>query len=65
MFKILSLLYSVINFPPHHKRTATLPCEIGLEEIIMFKNCRNKLPHKTQTAMEDSATEDCSQKILI
>jgi len=28
----------------------------------MLKNCVNKLPRKTQTAMQDSATENCSEK---
>jgi len=28
----------------------------------MLKNCVNKLPRKTQTAMQDSATENCTRK---
>jgi len=28
----------------------------------MVKNCVNKLPRKTQTAMQDSSTENCSGK---
>jgi len=28
----------------------------------MLKNCVNKLPRKTQAAMQDSDTENCSQR---
>jgi len=28
----------------------------------MLKNCMNKLPRKTQTAMQDASTENYSQK---
>ena len=29
----------------------------------MLKNCVNKLPRKTQTAIQDSAAENCRRKI--
>jgi len=51
--------------PPHLKSIATLPCEICLQEIVMLRNCTNKLPLKTQTAIQDSAAENCSRKILV
>ena len=40
----------------------TLRCEICLQEITMLKNCVNKLPPTTQTAMQYSATDYCSKK---
>jgi len=33
-----------LKIPPHFKRVVTLPCEICLQEIVMLKNCINKLP---------------------
>jgi len=33
--------------PLHLKRVATLPCEICVQEITMFKNCMNELLRKT------------------
>ena len=30
----------------HLKRVATLSCEICVQEIVMLKNCVNKLPRK-------------------
>jgi len=50
----------LLKIPPHLKRIATQPCEICRQEIIMLKNCMNKLP-----CMRDSATENSYQKILI
>jgi len=52
----------LLKIPPHLKRVATLPCEICLQEIIMLKNCVNKLPRETQTAIQDSAAENCNRK---
>jgi len=54
-----------IKDPIQLKRVATLPCEICVQEIAMLKNCMNKLSHKTQIAMQDSSTENYSQKILV
>jgi len=31
----------------------------------MLKTCMNKLPRKTETAIQDSAAENCSRKILV
>jgi len=54
----------IVNDPTHLKRVATLPCEICLQEIVLLKNCVNKLPRKTQTTIQDLAAKNCSQKIL-
>jgi len=48
--------------PPQLKRVATLPCEICLQEIVILKNCMNELSRKTQTAIQDSAAENCIGK---
>jgi len=48
--------------PPHRTRVATLPCEICVQVIAMLKNCVNKPSLKTQTAMQDSSTENYSGK---
>ena len=40
--------------------TKTSP--VCLQEIVMLKNCVNKLPRKTQTAIQDSAAENCSRR---
>jgi len=48
--------------PPHLKRVAALPCEICLQEIVILKNCVDKLPRKTQTAIQDSPAENFSRK---
>jgi len=32
---------------------------------VQLKKCVNKLPCKTQTAIQDSAAENCSPKILV
>jgi len=55
------------KIPPHFKCIATLPCEICVQEIVMLKNCVNKLPRKSQTAMQDSSAENCTvlEKILV
>ena len=42
-----------LKIPTHLKYVATLPCEICDQEIAMLKNCVNKLPRKTQSAMQD------------
>jgi len=55
----------LLKIPPHVKCVATLPCEICVQEIAMLTNCVNKLPCKTQTAMQDSSTENYSRKILV
>jgi len=31
----------IVKIPPHLKCVATLPCEICLQEVVMFKNCMN------------------------
>jgi len=43
-------------------KPTTLPCVICLQEITMLKNCVNKLPPTTQTAMQYSATDYSSKK---
>jgi len=51
-----------LKMPPHRTRVATLPCEIYVQVIAMLKNCVNKPSRKTQTAMQDSSTENYSGK---
>ena len=51
-----------IKDPIQLKYIATLPCEICVQEIAMLKNCVNKLSRKTRIAMQDSSTENYSQK---
>ena len=48
--------------PPHRTRVVTLPCEICVQVIAMLKNRVNKPSRKTQTAMQDFATENYSGK---
>jgi len=48
--------------PPHLKGIATLPSEICVQEITMLKHWMNKVTWKTQTAMQDSSTKNCSRK---
>jgi len=55
---------NLLNIQPHLKRVATLSCEIYVQEIAMLKNYVKKLPHKTQTVMQASLTENYSRKIL-
>jgi len=31
----------------------------------MHENCVNKLPHKTQTTIQDSAAENCRRKKIL
>jgi len=47
----------LLKISPHLKRVGTLHCEICLQEIVMLKNCTNKLPR-----IQDSATENCVEK---
>jgi len=51
-----------VKMPPHRTRVVTLPCEICVQVIAMLKNRVNKPSRKTQTAMQDFATENYSGK---
>jgi len=48
----------LLKIPPHHKRVATLPCEISVFYKLRSSKTEWSRPCKTQTAMQDSAARN-------